>query len=80
MDFKIPNRAKDFYIEQLQKEREGFALERREYVEKLMSFNHRMGDLETQLLQLQAPSSRVVGPPDEEEPSAIGASRHPPTQ
>jgi hypothetical protein len=52
MDLKITNRAKDFFIEQLQKEREGFTVERREYVEQLMTFNRRVGELETKLLLL----------------------------
>ena len=79
MDLKITNRAKDFFIERLQKEREGFALERGEYVEKLMSVNHRVGEPEAKLLQLQAPSSPVVAPP-EEGPPAIGASSGPSTR
>jgi len=55
LDLKILNRGKDYFIEQLQKEREGFALERREYVEKLMSFNQKVGQLETQLRLLKPP-------------------------
>ena len=54
MDLKIINKGKDYFIEQLQAEREGFAEERKDYVEKLMSFNHRNGNLESQLLQLGA--------------------------
>jgi hypothetical protein len=52
MDLKIANRGKDYFIEQLQKERESFAYERKEYVEKLMTFNRKLGELETQLLQV----------------------------
>ena len=55
MDLKITNRAKDYYIEQLKSEREGFALEREDYVEKLINSNRQIGELETKLLQLQAP-------------------------
>jgi hypothetical protein len=33
LDLKITNRGKDYFIEQLQKEREGFAQERQTYVE-----------------------------------------------
>lgn len=58
MDLKITNRAKDFFIEQLRKEREGFGLERQEYREKLMSFNHRVGELKTKLLQFGAPQAQ----------------------
>jgi hypothetical protein len=55
LDLKITNRGKDYFIEQLQKEREGFAQERQGYVEKLMNFNRKVGELETKLLQLEAP-------------------------
>jgi len=55
MDLKITNRAKDYFIEQLKNEREGFALERKDYVEKLINSNRQIGELETKLLQLQTP-------------------------
>ena len=55
MDLKIANRGKDYFIEQLQKERESLASERKDYVEKLMTFNRKVGELETRLLQLEAP-------------------------
>lgn len=49
-DLKITNRAKDFFIDQLQKDRES-------QVTKLMESSHRIGELETKLLQLEAPES-----------------------
>ncbi len=55
IDLRITNRGKDYFIEQLQKERDSFAQERRDYVEKLMAFNRKVGELETKLLQLGAP-------------------------
>jgi len=55
MDLKITNRGKDYFIEQLQKEREAFGIEREGYVEKLMNFNRKVGELETKLLQLRPP-------------------------
>ena len=55
LDLKITNRGKDYFIEQLQKEREAFGKERQEYVENLMSFNRKVGELETKLMQLEAP-------------------------
>ena len=68
MDLKITNRAKDYFIEQLKNEREGFALERKEYVEKLINSNRQIGELETRLLQLDAPRadvhSHAVSPED----------------
>ena len=59
MDLKITNRAKDYFIEQLKNEREGFALERKDYVEKLINSNRQIGELETRLLQLNAPRADV---------------------
>jgi hypothetical protein len=56
LDLKITNRAKDFYINQLKEEREGFAVERQEYVTQLMNFNRKVGELETKLLQIEGPS------------------------
>jgi len=62
MDLKITNRAKDMFIEQLQKEREGFTAERAGYVEKLMGFNRKVGELEAALQQLG--SGRPAQPGD----------------
>ncbi|MBM3836252.1 MAG: hypothetical protein FJ403_23960 [Verrucomicrobia bacterium] len=55
IDLKIANRAKDHFIEQLKADRESFVAEGKEYVERLMTFTRRVGELETQLLQLQSP-------------------------
>lgn len=52
-DLKITNQAKDYYIERLEKERESF-------VEKLMLSSHKVGELETKLLQLDSPEQNVV--------------------
>ena len=57
MDLKITNRAKDMFISQFQKERESFDQERQNYVKELISANRKMGELETKLLQLEAPKS-----------------------
>ncbi len=46
-------------------ERTAFAEERRDYVEKLMTFNCKVGELETKLLQLGAarpPESEAATP------------------
>ena len=59
MDLKITNRGKDYFIEQLKAERESFASERQSYVEKLMSFNRQVGELEIQLRLLDAPRDEV---------------------
>jgi len=62
MDLKIANRGKDYFIEQLQKERESFADERKDYMEKLMGFNRKVGELEAALQQLG--SGRPANPVD----------------
>ncbi len=56
-DLEISNRAKDYFIEQLQRERDTFNDERQQYVEKLIGFSRKVGELETQLVQLDSPSS-----------------------
>ncbi len=56
-DLEITNRAKDYFIEQLQKERDSFNGERQGYVEKLMSFSQRVGELQTKLLRLDPPGN-----------------------
>ena len=48
MDLRILNRSKDFFIEQLQKDREAM-------LEKLVSGSHRIGVLEGELRQIAAP-------------------------
>ena len=54
MDLKITNKAKDFFIEEMQKDRERFTIERGQYVERLIQTNRKVGELETKLLQLNA--------------------------
>jgi len=54
MDLRILNRGKDYFIEQLQKEREGM-------LQQLVSGSHRIGELETQLRQI--PTPRDAGAP-----------------
>lgn len=56
-DLEITNRVKDLHIEKLQEERDGFVNERKEYVEKLMTFSRRVGELETRLLQIGGPTT-----------------------
>jgi hypothetical protein len=54
-DLKITNRAKDYFIEQMKGERESFAEERKEFVTQLVSASRRVGELESQLLQIESP-------------------------
>ena len=50
VDLRILNRGKDYFIEQLQKEREAM-------LDRLASGSHRIGELEGQLRQLTGPDS-----------------------
>ena len=50
-DLQITNRAKDMFIEQLQKERTGI-------FEQLLDASHKVGELETRLLQIESPALR----------------------
>lgn len=59
MDLKITNRVKDVVIEEFQKDRERFAIERHGFINKLMSFTRRIGQMETRLLQLGTPKEEL---------------------
>ena len=49
-DLKIANRGKDYLIDQMQKERNGF-------FDQLLSASRKVGELETRLLQLESPKN-----------------------
>lgn len=53
LDLKIANRGKDYLIEQMQTERNGF-------FEKLLAANRKVGELETRLLRLEGPKEQGV--------------------
>lgn len=53
IDLKILNGSKDYFIEQLRKEREGM-------LAQLISASHKVGELETRMLQLGAASHKEV--------------------
>jgi hypothetical protein len=50
LDLKILNKGKDFFVEQLQKERNRF-------FDQLLTANRKMGELEEKLLQLERPKT-----------------------
>jgi hypothetical protein len=50
LDLKITNKGKDFFIERLQNEYEGL-------IKQVVGFSHRIGQLETELLQLEKPKA-----------------------
>ena len=63
MDLMITNKGKDYLIAQLRQEREGFAVERERYVVQLIETSRKVGELETRLLQLEAP--KTTAKPDD---------------
>ena len=56
-DLLITSRAKDMFIEQLRKDREAFTEERQKLIDQLVSSSRQIGELETKLLQIEAPRS-----------------------
>jgi hypothetical protein len=54
-DLMIANRGKDMFIEQLRKDREDFVKERQQLIDQLISSSRHIGELETRLLQIEAP-------------------------
>ena len=57
-DLMITSRAKDMFIEQLRKDREAFVAERQQLIDQLISSSQQIGELETKLLQIEAPRER----------------------
>lgn len=53
MDLKIANRGKDMFIEHLKTEREGI-------LGQLIESSHKVGELETRLLQLEVPKGSLL--------------------
>ena len=49
---EITNRAKDYFIDQLKAEREGFQAERQNYVERLITTSREIGALRSQVFLL----------------------------
>jgi hypothetical protein len=52
MDLAIMNKGKDYFIEELRKERERFAEEREAFIQRMIGDSRKIGELETRLLQL----------------------------
>jgi hypothetical protein len=61
IDLKIANRGKDMFIEQLRKERVDFTEERNRYVERLITSNREIAELQSTLHQLSAPRDTGSG-------------------
>lgn len=64
-DLRITNKAKDYFIDRLQeqseKERQGYIEERRVLIDQLTSSTKLIGELETKLLQIEAPKQQPLG-------------------
>jgi hypothetical protein len=54
LDLKIANRGKDYLIEQMQKERNGF-------FDQLLTANRKVGESETKLLQIETSTDTAAG-------------------
>jgi len=68
LDLKITNRAKDMEIERTQKERERF-------FDQLLTASHKVGALESQLLQIESsPHSRIEEKPNLDHVSSLSRS------
>jgi hypothetical protein len=61
----ITTRAKDMFIEQLQKDREAFVHERQQLIDQLISSSRQIGELETKLLQIEAPKPQRTNPSEQ---------------
>lgn len=60
-DLEITNRAKDYFIDQLKAEREGFQAERQNYVERLITTSREIGELRSQVFLLGSAPKTGMG-------------------
>jgi hypothetical protein len=54
-DLKITNRAKDYFVDELKKEREYFEAVRQDMTQKMIEQSQRVGELQVKVHQLEAP-------------------------
>jgi len=54
-DLQITNRAKDYFVDELKKEREYFETARKDMTQKLIETSQRVGELQVKVHQLEAP-------------------------
>jgi hypothetical protein len=54
-DLQITNRAKDYFVDELKKEREYFESVRKDMTQKLIETSQRVGELQVKVHQLEAP-------------------------
>jgi hypothetical protein len=55
LDLKITNRGKDYFVEELKKDREHFEAVRKEMTQQLIDHSRRVGELEVKVNLLEAP-------------------------
>jgi hypothetical protein len=55
LDLKITNRGKDYFVEELRKDRENFEVVRKEMTQQLIDQSRRVGELEVKVNLLEAP-------------------------
>ncbi len=67
IDLTIMNKGKDYFIEELRKERERFAEEREGFIQRMIGDSRKIGELETRLLQL-GEGIRPAAPGDDSAP------------
>ena len=66
LDLKIMNRGKDFFVDELKKEREYFEVVRREMTQQLIDKSEHVGQLQVQLRQLEAPRQEKTKPAEQQ--------------
>ena len=71
LDLKITNRGKDYFVEELKKEREYFEVVRKEMTRQLIEHSHRVGELEGAIRHSQIEAPRREEPKLAEQQSTV---------
>ena len=66
-DLKITNRGKDYFVDELKKEREFFETVRQQMTQQLIAQSERVGELQVKLHQLEAPRQTEPKPAEQRE-------------
>jgi len=66
LDLKITNRGKDYFVDELKKEREFFETVRQQMTQQLIAQSERVGELQVKLHQLEAPRQAVPKPAEQQ--------------
>jgi hypothetical protein len=65
-DLKITNRAKDYFVEELKKEREYFEVVRQDMTQKLIEQSRQVGELQVKVYQLEPPRQEQAKPTEQQ--------------